>query len=477
MLKKTLLIALCLGLLHACKHSTPGEVRNYNVLFISVDDLRPELGCYGKDYIHSPHIDQLAASAFLFEQAYCQVPVCGASRASLLTGLLPTANRFLAYDARMDADAPDVTTLPMHFKNQGYYTLNYGKVSHFPDDQQDSWSEEPLRPDWHKLADGSWSWEGWHDYQTESNPHLDRTHPKRAGLPYESAHVPDSAYADGQTIQMAIRKLSQLKELDQPFFFGVGLLKPHLPFNAPQKYWDLYKREDIVLAPNPFSPSGAPEEAIPNWGELRAYAGVPSTGPVEDSMAISLLHGYYACVSYVDALIGALLHELERLDLDKNTMVVLWSDHGWFLGEHGFWCKHSLYELATRVPLLIKIPGSENPRRVNTMVELMDLYPTLCEINGLQLPEHLQGKSFARVFTQEDYSHKSYVYSRYFEGESMKKDGFRYTAYFDKTNALKGEMLFNHQSDSLENVNVASDPLYRERKANFQSILSRIRTH
>lgn len=470
-----LLLGAIACLMFSC-NKTENKIDNkYNVLFISIDDLRPELGCYGKDYIHSPNIDKIASFGYVFNRAYCQVPVCGASRASLLTGILPTKTRFIGYDARMDEDAPGITTMPLYFKNNGYYTVNYGKVSHFPDDQKDSWSEEPLRPDWNKLPDGSWSYEGWHDYQTESNLYLDKNHPKRAGLPYENADVPDSAYADGRNINLAIKKLKELKELDKPFFFGVGLLKPHLPFNAPKKYWDLYEAEDIKLASNPFPPINAPKEGISNWGELRAYAGIPSKGPVEDSTAINLVHGYYACVSYIDALIGNLMSELEKLELDKNTIVVLWSDHGWFLGEHGFWCKHSLYELGTRVPLIIKTPENTARQNINTIVELIDLYPTLCEMNKLPLPDHLQGKSFVKAFTDDKYKHRDYAYSRYFSGESILKDVYRYTAYYNNQNEITSKMLYNHQTDSVENINISSQEENKKIEKEYQSIINSLR--
>ncbi|MFW6277079.1 MAG: sulfatase [Prolixibacteraceae bacterium] len=475
-----LLLLLSISILFSCSptgQSNPGKnsEEKYNVLFIAVDDLRPELGCYGKDYIHSPNIDKLASTGYVFNQAYCQVPVCGASRASILTGILPTQNRFLGYDARMDEDAPGITTLPLHFKNNGYYTVNYGKVQHFPDDQAHSWSEPPKRPDWKKLPDGSWSWEGWHDYQTKKNLEMDKNHPKRAGLPYEKADVPDSAYADGENIEMAKRKLSELKKLEQPFFFAVGLLKPHLPFNAPSKYWDLYNEEEIQLAPNPYLPQNVPEEGIMNFGELRAYAGVPQKGPVSDSLAHKLVHGYYACVSYVDALVGDLLNELNELELTDNTIVVLWSDHGYFLGEHGFWCKHALYELATRVPMILKLPGEQANHEINTMVDLIDIYPTLCELTNLPVPEHLQGKSFVKAFEDAGYQHRNFTYSRYFSGESIKKDGKRYTQYLTKEGELNAEMLYDHEKDPAENVNVADQRQYSDEIEEFSTIIDSVR--
>ncbi|MBN2643136.1 MAG: sulfatase [Victivallales bacterium] len=448
-----------------------------NILFIAIDDLRPELGCYGKDYIHSPNIDKLASSGYLFNQAYCQVPVCGASRASILTGMLPTQNRFLSYHSRMDEDAPGFTTLPMHFKNNGYYTVNIGKVSHFPDDQDHSWSEPPKRPDWEKLPDGSWSTEGWHDYLTEKNVAITKTDTRGFGPPYEKANVPDSAYSDGKSIEMAKRKLRELKELEQPFFFALGMLKPHLPFNAPSKYWDLYDEERIKMAPNPYLPVNVPQEGINNFGELRSYTGVPKQGPVSDSMAHNLVHGYYACVSYTDALIGDFLNELDKLGLTENTIIILWSDHGFFLGEHGFWCKHALYELATRVPMIVKLPGVKSHHEINTIVELVDIYPTLCELTVIPLPEHLQGKSFIKAFENPDYQHRSFAYSRFESGESIKKNGKRYSQYFTNDGVLNSEMLYDHEKDPAENVNVVDQILYRAEVGKYSSIIDSIRNN
>jgi len=472
-MKKGLILVLAIFSL-ALKNSPAGE-KQRNVLFIAVDDLRPELGCYGKDYIHSPNIDRLASSGYVFKQAYCQVPVCGASRASLLTGILPTQNRFLSYHARMDKDAPGITTLPLHFKNNGYYTVNYGKVQHFPEDRADSWSEPPKRPDWKKMSDGSWSIKGWQDYQTEKNREASRNNSRGFGPPYEKANVSDSDYADGENIEMAKRKLGELKKLKQPFFFAVGLLKPHLPFNAPSKYWDLYDEQDIRMAPNPYRPENCPKEGITNFGELRSYAGIPRKGPVSENMAHKLVHGYYACVSYVDALIGDLLSELDRLELTENTIIVLWSDHGYFLGEHGFWCKHALYELATRVPLIVKLPGEQSHHEINTIVELVDIYPTLCELTNLPTPAHLQGKSFAKGFQDTEYRHRDFAYSRYYSGESIKKDGKRYTQYLRKDGKLKAEMLYDLENDPAENVNVAKRKKYELAIEKLSSMIDAIR--
>ncbi len=474
MKSKKIALLLALATFTLCNTNAQSQKVKPNIVFIAIDDLRPELGCYGKEYIHSPNIDQLASTGYIFNQAYCQIPVCGASRASILTGILPTQNRFLNYHSRMDKDAPGITTLPLYFKNNGYYTVNYGKVSHFPDDQVNSWSEPPKRPDWKKLPDGSWSYEGWQDYHAEKNLELSKNRPNGSGLPYDKANVPDTAYADGKNIAMAKRKLKELKELEQPFFFAVGLLKPHLPFNAPSKYWDLYDEDLIKMAPNPYLPKNVPEDGIMTFGELRGYAGVPQEGPVSDSMAHNLVHGYYACVSYTDALVGDLMNELDKLGLTDNTIIVLWSDHGFFLGDHGFWCKQALYELSTRVPMIVKLPGEQSNHEVNTIVELVDIYPTLCELTNLPLPEHLQGKSFAKAFEDTGYHHRDFAYSRYFSGESIKKNGKRYTQYLTKEGDLNAEMLYDHAKDPAENTNVADQKRYSAEIEQFSNIIDSV---
>lgn len=473
-----LLLFLTLGMFFSCNEKKIAEEsvvsnQKYNVLFISVDDLRPQLGAYGNTTVHSPNIDKLAAQATVFNKAYCQVPVCGASRASILTGLLPTAERFLRYDTRTDEDAPGTLLLPKHFKNNGYYTLNYGKVGHFPDDQEDSWSEDAVRIDWTKMEDGTWSTEGWRDYVTAKNLGIAKRHPQGAGLSYESAAVHDTAYVDGKNIKKAMQKLGELKKMDRPFFFAVGLLKPHLPFNAPKKYWDLYEEEDLELAKNPLPPKDVPKAGLNNYPELRAYAGVPQQGPIPDSLATKLVHGYHASVSYVDALIGNLMDRMEELDLMKNTIIVLWSDHGWFLGEHGYWCKHALYELGTRVPLIIKVPGMKEAKRVKTFVELVDLYPTLCDLTNLAKPDHLQGKSFAPVFSDADYEHKKFAYSRFRTGESVKIDSLRYSVYLEE-GKMTGEMLYDHNKDPDENINIVGDSKYRKEKKRLSGIINGI---
>ena len=435
------------------------EERRPNVLFIAVDDLRPQLNCYGYSQMISPNIDRMAQQGLLFSRAYCQVPVCGASRASLLTGLRPTRNRFLDYDTRVAEEVPDALTLPMHFKNNGYYTISNGKVFHHLNDMSDSWSEKP----WHPIQTDSTK--NWLDYALEENLIFASQNSSGRGPAYEMADVADTAYFDGKIAKKTISDLQRLKDQDQPFFLAVGFMKPHLPFNAPKKYWDLYEPDDLVMAPNPFRPEGAPDAAMHNWGELRNYNNIPEKGPLSAEMSRKLVHGYYACVSYTDAQIGKLLDAIEALDLADNTIVILWGDHGWNLGEHGLWCKHCNFETSLRAPLMIKVPGIEGGKQTNALTEFVDIYPSLCELTGLPVPHHLQGMSFVPLLTNPDQPWKEYAFSKWFNGFSIKNDRYRYTEWSRKdSNAVTeyARMLYDHVTDSLENHNIAEGPQNQE---------------
>ena len=422
-----------------------------NVLFIAVDDLRPQLGCYGHKQMLSPNIDRLGAEGVIFLRSYCQVPVCGASRASLMTGVRPTANRFLGYNTWAEKDLPGALSIAKHFRNNGYHTISNGKIFHHRTDCLDGWSEEPWRPKG-----------GWRNYLLEKNKKLTEKNPDRKGPAYEAADVPDNAYFDGMIADKGISDLRLMKKMDEPFFLALGFLKPHLPFNAPKKYWDLYKREEIDLADNPFRPKGAPDAALHNWGELRAYHDIPPKGPLSDDMARTLVHGYYACVSYTDAQIGRVLAELDRLGLWDDTVVVLWGDHGWNLGEHSLWCKHCNFETSLHSPLIVRAPGIKAGGRTNALTEYLDIYPSLCELCELPLPGHLQGKSFVPLLKNPNLPWQKAVFSRYFKGDSVKTDRYRYTEWRDRNGNVYARMLYDHSIDLVENVNIAERPENKE---------------
>lgn len=424
-----------------------------NVLFIPVDDLRPQLGCYGHSQMLSPTIDSLASDGVLFARSYCQVPVCGASRASLLTGVRPTRHRFIDYYARADEDLPGALSLPKHFKNNGYHTISNGKVFHHRNDVVDSWSEAP----WGPKSKGSWR-----NYLLEKNKVLDAREDTR-GPAYEAADVPDNAYFDGQIADKTISDIRRCKDMGKPFFIAAGFMKPHLPFNAPLKYWELYKRENIDLADNPFRPKGAPDVALHNWGELRHYYNIPKEGPLPDDLARTLIHGYYACVSCTDAQIGRILAELERLGLSDNTVVVLWGDHGWQLGEHGLWCKHCNFETSLHSPLIVKAPWIKGGGKTNALTEFVDIFPSLCDLCGLPVPGHLEGTSFVPLMKNPDRLWKKAAFSRYIKGDSIRTDRYRYTEW-TKDESVPGaplkltqyaRMLYDHNLDPHENVNIS----------------------
>ena len=437
-----------------------------NVLFIPIDDLRPQLCCYGREQMVSPNIDRVAHDGVVFTRSFCQVPVCGATRASLLTGVRPARDRFTNYYTWVDEDLPGALTLPEHFRNHGYVTLSNGKVFHHREDAAErSWSEEP----WHPRIEGK---ESWRNYALDENRALDVAHDRR-GPPFECADAPDNAYFDGRTAERTIADLHRLARQDQPFFLAAGFLKPHLPFNAPKKYWDYYKRDEIKLADNPFRPRGAPDQAIHNWGELRAYFDVPRAGPVSEEMARSLIHGYYAATSFTDAQVGRLLDELDALGLRENTIVVLWGDHGWQLGEHSLWCKHCNFETSLNAPLIVSAPWMDGEVRSDALVEFVDVYPALCELAGLPLPDHLEGTSFAPLMAEPDRPWKRAAFSRYVAGDSVRTRRHLYTEWTDDEGSITARMLYDHDADPDENENVSGNPENADLVAELSATLRR----
>ncbi len=445
-----------------------------NVLFIAVDDLRPQMNFYGEEQMITPAMDRLATQSIVFNRAYCSVPVCGASRASLMAGARPTATRFVNYYARKDKDFPDKPSMAAWFKAQGYTTLSSGKIYHDPSDDIDAWSQTPWMPD----HDGI----GWQAYITETSKKMieaNRTpeNPNQViGPATEAADVEDNAYPDGMLADQAVKFLEDFADTGEPFFLGVGFWKPHLPFNAPKKYWDLYDPEELSLAPNPFQPENAPNQAMHSFGELRnMYGDTPLEGPISDELARRLIHGYYACVSYTDAQIGKVLDTLERTGLSENTIVVLWGDHGWHLGEHALWCKHANFNLTLRIPLLVKVPGVKGGVKTCAIVETVDIYPTLCELAGIPLPEHLDGESFVSELENPDDLHKEFAYSRYHAGESIITRDFIYTEWRGQNDILNANMLYDHRVDPQENLNVADQPKYKELVDAMQAKLSTVK--
>lgn len=457
----------------ACTGNNKDAVKP-NILFISIDDLRPELNCYGESYIKSPNMDKLAAEGLTFTRAYCTVPVCGASRASLFSGLYPDINRFVNYDARVDKDAPGIKTIPEFFKEKGYKTLSVGKTFHFPADNAHAWSEQPWRPDYPIKNDLDVQ-VYWRDYQHPKNKWTkDENYPSGAwGPAWEKADVHDTVYQDGKIAQKAVETLERLAESNEPFFLGLGFIKPHLPFCAPQKYWDLYAADEITPASNPHMPKDAPALAWIDSPELRAYANIPEAGtPINEEQAFHLKHGYAACISYIDAQLGLVLNKLEDLGLAENTLVVIWGDHGYSLGEHKLWGKISNFDDAMRASLIVKAPGLTNGKITESLISFVDVYPTLCDYAGLEKPAHLDGKSFLKVIENPASSVNNYVFGKWIGGESIITPDLIYTKYFNQKNgAVISEMLYDHRTDPDENINVVQNPEYKNKINHLSGIL------
>ncbi|MBM3497734.1 MAG: sulfatase [Armatimonadetes bacterium] len=453
--------------------------RRRNVLFIAVDDLRPQLGCHGHAQMLSPNIDLLASRGTLFRRTYCQQAVCAPSRASVLTGCRPDTTGVHDLDTPLRTTMPDVVTLPQLFRDHGHVTTSLGKIYHHGKrDDPLAWSADPwMPPDPFPGCVTSENRALLQRLRDEAPTPEERS--RIRGAPAEAGDLPDEAYPDGRIVQEAIARLRAQR--DQPFFLAVGLLKPHLAFACPKRYWDLYSREEIDLADNPFRPKDAPDIALHSWGELRAYHGIPQQGPLPDEQARELIHGYYACVSFIDAQIGKLLGELDALGLRENTIVALWGDHGWNLGEHGLWCKHCNYETSVHSPLIISSPDQGAPGRpTDALTEFVDIYPTLAELAGLPAPEGLEGLSLAPLMEDPATPWKRAAFSQYPRGRnrmgySMRTDRYRYTEWIEKgptDKTILARELYDHLGDPGENVNVAG---FEEHAALLEELSAQLR--
>ena len=464
--RAVLLFALVLAMPSVMQAQSP-----HNVLFLIIDDLRPELPSYGHTQVHAPNIERLAQQGLVFHNAYVNVPVCGASRGSLMTGLRPTRTRFVGHLARMDEDAPSALPLFGALKAQGYRSLSLGKVAHVTDDSAGYWSRAPWNP-WTEARARQRM--GYRDYLLEEN--LQAVEEGGLGPAFESAEVADDAYFSGQIANRAIGAIEELRDQKEPFFLAVGLLKPHLPFNAPKRYWDLYRAEEMSLPEVNRLPLNAPGEAWHDWGELRYYDGIPpAPDPLSEALARTLIHGYYASVSYIDALVGRILRALDENGLSDNTIVVFLSDHGWSLGEHGLWAKHSTFDVATRSPLIVRAPGVV-PGHTRALVEYVDLYPTLMEMLGLDVAANLHGRSFANVLSDPNAPGKAAVFMRWLDAEAIKTPDFALSEWFDEQGEVSARMLYDHRNDRDETINLADEPEYRDRvEAMHRALMENIR--
>lgn len=476
-------------------NSPKKEIIKPNILFVSIDDLRPTLGAYGDTIAITPNMDQLASEGMTFRQTFTQVAVCAPSRASLMTGLRPDSTRVWHLGNKFRDINPNTVTMPQYFSKFGYHTVNLGKIFHNYMPDSTSWDEPDLRPakylrkDWLK-RDGETFYisEEINTSQIKKRDSLLKLRPVRyadgwnTGPAWEAANVHDTMYYDGAQTELAKKTLTRLSKKNKPFYMGLGYFRPHLPFAAPKKYWDLYDSEKIPLAINPNVPVNAPGHTMNSMYELRHYDGFNEIGHPESSFRMDedtsrkLKHGYYASVSYVDALLGNLISHMKNIGIYENTIIILWGDHGWKLGEHNSWGKMTNYNIDLKVPMIIRYPNQKN-RGAQTfeITELIDMFPSLCELAGIKIPDYMQGTSFVPLIEEPKRPWKSAAFSQFHRRPKSSADGNRYMGYSINTKkhhyiewytwdpktgtrgTLKSTELFDRENDPYETVNISEE--------------------
>ena len=430
--------------------ATPAEnTQRPNILLISIDDLRPDLGSYGHPIAKTPSLDSFAQSGLLFEQAYTQQAICGPSRASLMTGLRPPTTGIVRLEQTVSSIVPKVVTLNKIFKKNGYETISIGKIYHDINDDSDGWSKAP--------------------YDVSYGIRRAR---EQAGTPRPAYESWDSKelLPDAKNVNHALDELDRLSQQHNPFFLAVGLHSPHLPFRAPKSDWDKYNPQQIPPPPTTEQQSDAPDWAVVAW-EIWRYDNLPpKPGPMPLLESNKLRHGYLAAISFADGLVGKILNKVSNLGLDDNTIVVIWSDHGFKLGDHGGWAKHSTVELDIHIPMMIRVPGMTAPgTRTAALVETVDIYPTLIDLAGLSEPHVLQGTTMRPLLNKPQQIWKQAVFAQYprrvkkqlLMGETVRSRRYRYTAWVEKLSGqIVAQELYDHASDPIEGTNVANDTDY-----------------
>jgi len=446
-----------------------------NVLMILVDDLKPALGCYGDSVAITPHMDRLAARGLRFDLAYCNQAVCAPSRFTLMLGAHSTSTGLYGLGSQLREHVPDAVTLPQYFARQGYRTESLGKVLHIGHGNHGDPASFQIAHVHDKVieyADPA-STDGGQLTREEAyfaNRELGRIGSLPRGAMMESPAVADEAYADGRVAAETVRRLQAAAQRrvseDTPFFLVAGFARPHLPFSAPRKYWDLYDPATLPLAEFETAPVGAPPVAYKKNSELANYRPVPESGEVTGDLRRQLVHGYYASVSYVDAQIGKVLDELDRLKLAENTIVVLWGDHGFHLGDHGLWTKHTNYEQANRIPLIIAAPGVTQPgTATRQLAESVDIYPTLAELAGLPLPtgpQPLDGVSLVPVLRDPAVrvrDHAYHVFPKAKLGRAIRTERYRLVEWNQVGAPAEAAVLelYDYEQDPHETRNLAAE--------------------
>ncbi|MEE4116837.1 MAG: sulfatase [Marinilabiliaceae bacterium] len=463
-----LLFALLFAVLSCGDKKSTGHP---NVVFICIDDLRAELGVYGKEYVVSPNLDKLANDGTLFLKHFVNVPTCGASRYTLLTGKLPsqraqTGNEAIKEFISSEPERETPESFIHRLRRSGYYTVGIGKISHYADgllyaytDSVGSLRELPYSWDELHFDAGKWGtgWNAFFGYADGSN----RQSEEKMVYPYERGDVDDNGYPDGLTRKLAIEKLRLLSRQEKPFFLGVGFFKPHLPFTAPAPYWDLYSENDIPLSTKPFIPGNINIASLEGVGEINQYLLGEEKSSVHlqmsDEYARKLRHAYLACVSYIDALVGNIIDELKALDLYDNTVIVVWGDHGWQLGDHLVWGKHTLFEDALRSTLIIRSPG-QKPVVSGSVVSTIDIYPTILELCNIDNNVVTDGESLLPHIQNTVSAENRYAFSYFRNGISLRTDRYRLTEYF-RGESVEYE-LYDLLNDPDEKDNVAGNNQY-----------------
>ena len=444
-----------------------------NILFIAVDDLRPVIGCYGDSLAITPTIDRLASDGLLFNQAYCQVAVCNPSRASLMTGQRPDKLGVWTLPIHFREAQPDAITMPQWFRKFGYTAVSHGKIYHNPTPDPQSWSEPirklPSLPSPYPNGTGA--------IVKAAKKELPKNDWRKTSLRRPSTaapDLPDNKVLDGARTDMAIEDLRRLGKQDEPFFLAMGYIRPHLAWVAPKKYWEMHDPAKLPVVEDPKITENTPRFALHNNSELSHYVDLIDMPKPWDDQTLSqekarhLVHGYYACVSYVDAQIGRLLDALEEEGLAEDTIVVLWSDHGWKLGEYRGWGKMTNYEIDARVPMIISARGMKAQfptagQRTDQLAELLDLFPTLCEMAQIDTPDFVDGNSLVPVLEDVNVAVHDHSVSQYYRrndgnavmGYSIRTMTHRMIEWREfKTGELVARELYDHQTDHSETTNL-----------------------
>lgn len=496
MLKRLSLLLIFL----AVGQSVFAQQKKNNILFIAVDDLKPLLSNYGHPEMKTPNFDRLAAMGVTFTNAHVQQAVCGPSRASIMTGTTPDMTKVWDLQTDFRTSNPALVSMPEYLAQNGYETTAIGKIYHkgssAPGHDGKSWTIPHMQPEGKDPVYGSAAYEYYQDPEVKEQIAEIESKLKAAGTKgglrekvfkeikpsVEGFDVSDEAYQDGMYALEAIKMMKQLSKGAKPFFLGVGFQRPHLPFVAPKKYWDLYDRNKIQINPLQSTGTDIPKIAFHNSGELRAYTDIQKDfdldQPIDEAKQRELIHGYMACISYIDAQLGKLLDTYLALGLDKNTNIVLWGDHGWHLGDHTLWCKHSNFEQATRAPLMFAGPGVAKGVKLDNPVEMLDIFPTLFDLAGV--PQHTQteGKSLAPLMDKDKkttvatpFAISQYSRGKDTKGYSLRNERYRYTEWhknnynshkkYDDANIMATE-LYDYEKDPLESKNLINDPAYAQ---------------